>query len=46
VTFFLLSGELEFLYGDHTFTAAAGDFVHVPKGILPLLQEQGHAPPG
>jgi mannose-6-phosphate isomerase-like protein (cupin superfamily) len=32
-TFYLLSGELEFLDGDRTFTAAAGDFVHVPAGI-------------
>lgn len=32
-TFYLLSGELEFLDGDRTFTAVAGDFVHVPAGI-------------
>jgi quercetin dioxygenase-like cupin family protein len=32
-TFYLLSGELEFLDGDRIFTAAAGDFVHVPAGI-------------
>jgi quercetin dioxygenase-like cupin family protein len=32
-TFYLLSGELEFLDGDRAFTAVAGDFVHVPRGI-------------
>lgn len=32
-TFYLLFGELEFLDGDRTFTAVAGDFVHVPRGI-------------
>jgi mannose-6-phosphate isomerase-like protein (cupin superfamily) len=32
-TFYLLSGELEFLDGDRIFTAGAGDFVHVPAGI-------------
>lgn len=29
--FYLLSGELEFLDGDHTFVAKAGDFVYVPR---------------
>ncbi|MFJ3224580.1 cupin domain-containing protein [Streptomyces sp. NPDC086783] len=32
-TFYVLAGELEFVDGDHTFTAVAGDFIHVPKGI-------------
>jgi quercetin dioxygenase-like cupin family protein len=32
-TFYVLDGELEFVDGDHTFTAVAGDFIHVPKGI-------------
>jgi quercetin dioxygenase-like cupin family protein len=31
--FFLLSGELEFLNGDRTFVAGAGDFIFVPRGI-------------
>ncbi|MBQ0997651.1 cupin domain-containing protein [Streptomyces sp. RK62] len=32
-TFYVLDGELEFVDGDHEFTAVAGDFIHVPKGI-------------
>jgi quercetin dioxygenase-like cupin family protein len=32
-SFFVLSGELEFLGGEKTFTASTGDFVFVPRGI-------------
>lgn len=32
-TFYLLAGELEFLDGDTTFTAVAGDFIHIPRGV-------------
>ncbi|MGV9349613.1 quercetin 2,3-dioxygenase [Streptomyces spiralis] len=32
-TFYVLDGELEFVDGDDVFTAVAGDFIHVPKGI-------------
>ena len=32
-TFYLTSGELEFVDGDRVFTAVAGDFVYVPRGI-------------
>ncbi|WP_328334870.1 cupin domain-containing protein [Kribbella sp. NBC_00382] len=32
-TFYLLSGELEFLDGDTTFIAKAGDFIHIPRGV-------------
>lgn len=32
-TFYILDGELEFLDGDHLFTAVAGDFVHIPRGV-------------
>ncbi|WP_405059531.1 cupin domain-containing protein [Kribbella sp. NBC_01505] len=32
-TFYLLSGELEFLDGEETFLAKAGDFVHIPRGV-------------
>ncbi|MEU8391041.1 cupin domain-containing protein [Micromonospora sp. NPDC048842] len=31
--FYLLSGELEFLDGDRTYTAQSGDFLFVPRGI-------------
>ncbi|MFD7446812.1 cupin domain-containing protein [Streptomyces sp. NPDC059909] len=31
--FFMLDGELEFLDGDKTFVASAGDFVFVPRGV-------------
>ncbi|MGW3248051.1 cupin domain-containing protein [Streptomyces sp. NPDC001070] len=32
-TFYILDGELEFLDGDHVFTAVAGDFIHIPRGV-------------
>ncbi|MBW8797569.1 MAG: cupin domain-containing protein [Streptomyces sp.] len=32
-TFYILDGELEFLDGEETFTAVAGDFIHVPRGV-------------
>lgn len=31
-SFYVLSGELEFLNGDRTFTATGGDFVFIPRG--------------
>jgi mannose-6-phosphate isomerase-like protein (cupin superfamily) len=31
-TFYLVHGELEFLDGDRTFAAGAGDVVHIPRG--------------
>jgi mannose-6-phosphate isomerase-like protein (cupin superfamily) len=31
-SFYLVSGELEFLDGDRTFTARSGDFIFVPRG--------------
>lgn len=40
-TFYLLSGELEFLDGDRTFAAVAGDFVHVPRGIRHRFKNRG-----
>jgi quercetin dioxygenase-like cupin family protein len=40
-TFYLLSGNLEFLDGDQTFTAVAGDFVHVPIGIRHRFKNNG-----
>ncbi len=30
--FYILEGELEFLKGDHTLRAGAGEFIHVPRG--------------
>jgi quercetin dioxygenase-like cupin family protein len=32
-SFYMLAGELEFLDGEETFTAVAGDFVHIPRGV-------------
>ncbi|MFE2541864.1 cupin domain-containing protein [Actinacidiphila glaucinigra] len=32
-SFYILDGKLEFLDGDRTFTATAGDFVYIPRGI-------------
>jgi quercetin dioxygenase-like cupin family protein len=43
-TFFMLSGELEFLDGDRTFTAVTGDFVHVPVGIRHRFKNKGKHP--
>jgi quercetin dioxygenase-like cupin family protein len=43
-TFYLLSGELEFLDGDHAFTAHAGDFVHVPRGTRHRFKNKGVHP--
>jgi quercetin dioxygenase-like cupin family protein len=40
-TFYLLSGELEFLDGDHTFTAAAGDLIHIPRGTRHRFRNRG-----
>jgi quercetin dioxygenase-like cupin family protein len=40
-SFYLLSGELEFLDGDRAFTAVAGDFVHVPAGIRHRFKNKG-----
>jgi quercetin dioxygenase-like cupin family protein len=40
-TFYLLSGELEFLDADRVFTAVAGDFVHVPRGIRHRFKNRG-----
>jgi quercetin dioxygenase-like cupin family protein len=40
-TFYMLDGELEFLDGDKTFTAVAGDFVHVPVGIRHRFKNKG-----
>ncbi|TWP43310.1 cupin domain-containing protein [Lentzea tibetensis] len=31
--FYLLDGQLEFIGGDKTFVASAGDFVFVPRGV-------------
>ncbi|GIH21934.1 cupin [Acrocarpospora phusangensis] len=39
-TFYILDGELEFLDGDHWFTASAGDFIHVPRGIRHSFQNK------
>ncbi|WP_211192780.1 cupin domain-containing protein [Actinoplanes sp. TBRC 11911] len=37
----ILDGELEFLDGDHVFTARAGDFIHVPRGIRHRFKNRG-----
>jgi quercetin dioxygenase-like cupin family protein len=40
-TFYMVSGELEFLDGDHTFTAVAGDLVHIPRGTRHRFRNKG-----
>jgi quercetin dioxygenase-like cupin family protein len=39
--FYVLDGELEFLDGDHTYTAHSGDFVFVPPGIRHRFKNNG-----
>ena len=39
--FYLLSGELEFLDGDRTYTARSGDFIYVPAGIRHRFKNTG-----
>ncbi|MGW1711011.1 cupin domain-containing protein [Streptomyces sp. NPDC002206] len=41
-TFYILDGELEFLDGDHTFTAVAGDFIHIPRGVRHRFLNRGN----
>jgi quercetin dioxygenase-like cupin family protein len=43
-TFYLLSGELEFLDGDQTFMAGPGDLVFVPRGIRHRFKNVGLHP--
>lgn len=40
-TFYLLSGELEFLDGDRIFTATTGDVVHVPRKVRHRFKNVG-----
>ncbi|MFF3946723.1 cupin domain-containing protein [Streptomyces sp. NPDC001902] len=40
-TFYILDGELEFLDGDHLFTAVAGDFIHIPRGVRHRFKNKG-----
>ncbi|GAA5187519.1 hypothetical protein GCM10023322_36070 [Rugosimonospora acidiphila] len=40
-TFYMLSGELEFLDGDRLFTAGPGDIVFVPRGIRHRFKNVG-----
>ncbi|WP_407676868.1 cupin domain-containing protein [Phytohabitans aurantiacus] len=42
-TFYLLAGELEFLNGDQTFTAVAGDLVHIPRGTRHRFRKRRQA---
>ena len=39
--FFVLAGELEFLSGERTFRAGAGDFVFVPRGVRHRFRNVG-----
>ncbi|GIE32558.1 hypothetical protein Ait01nite_056030 [Actinoplanes italicus] len=40
-TFYLLSGELEFLDGERTFTAVTGDIVHIPRMVRHRFKNVG-----
>jgi mannose-6-phosphate isomerase-like protein (cupin superfamily) len=39
--FYIVSGELEFLDGDHTYTAKSGDFIYVPRGVRHRFKNMG-----
>lgn len=43
-SFYLLDGELEFLDGERTFVASAGDFVFVPRGVRHRFKNVGSDP--
>jgi mannose-6-phosphate isomerase-like protein (cupin superfamily) len=38
---FILEGEIEILDNDHTITAGAGSFVHIPRGTLHRFKNVG-----
>ena len=43
-TFYVVDGELEFLDGDKTFTASAGDVVFLPRGNVDRFHNPGIQP--
>ena len=43
-TFYVAAGECDFLLGDETITAGAGDFVNIPRGALHRFHNAGSAP--
>ena len=40
-TFYVMEGEVEFLLGDETIVASAGDYVNVPRGIVHRFRNAG-----
>ena len=40
-TFYVVSGSLEILMGDKTYTAKAGDFVYIPRGTVHRFKNVG-----
>lgn len=40
-TFYLLAGQIEFLLGEETIVAGAGDFVNVPRGTVHRFRNTG-----
>jgi mannose-6-phosphate isomerase-like protein (cupin superfamily) len=42
--FFILEGDFEFLAGDHTLRATAGDFVYGPRNIVHTFKNVGSTP--
>jgi mannose-6-phosphate isomerase-like protein (cupin superfamily) len=43
-TFYMISGELEFLQGDKTLTAGPGDLVYIPRGLTHRFHNPGIQP--
>src|SRR5436190_15241469 len=43
-TFYIVEGACDFLLGEETITAGAGDFVNVPRGVVHRFHNAGVAP--
>jgi quercetin dioxygenase-like cupin family protein len=43
-SFYVLEGSFEFSIGGRTFTAGAGSFVYLPKGVVHMHRAAGSAP--
>jgi quercetin dioxygenase-like cupin family protein len=40
-TFFILEGGATFTAGDRTIKAAVGDFIHIPRGVVHSIKNEG-----
>jgi mannose-6-phosphate isomerase-like protein (cupin superfamily) len=42
--YYVLEGTFEFVHGERTMRASAGDFVHIPMGVVHGFTNAGHGP--